>query len=618
MARGDQWMDWRAGHTPEGNPCLIGGLSRGGFALIEPAARRIRQIRPPVCLSTSWGFCQTPDGNIWQVDFGQHSEAALCVWEGKGDTSRVATRLPLRYLFALEAFSDGSLLLGNQKQPVLHRWEPSSGRLEEWSRLPGKTGAQVILRGRDGWIYILGSEGRDRVIYAANPGGQVSLLLRLELHNPVMWYEVLKRNREGTVFVQDPGKGRWWRLAGGNATGAGEEMPEGLVRVRQWPSVGFAAFGYTLPALMPDGTRVESITDRTFGCRSPEGAAFSFTADRSETPLRIFSVAAARGKIWGGTFIPLTLFSHDLRTGKTVNHGNPTQSSSGEIYSIAEQGGKLFFGSYANASITRYDPDAPWQPGFLAESNPRELGMVSESPDTHRPVASIAHPDGGVYFCAYDTYLPEKIGAIARVDPSSEQIARWALPDLEISSAAAGPAPGQLLLAHRGPGSGLAEPESGGFWGQTPAANPPAHPGRGRPHLTAGPQGRLPDSPARLPCAPDAGGSAYLRGHASTGRIGSWRFVPQQPGRIARRPHCRTDPFPCFYGGSPFGKSDADGGICEAARSGNRLPLRTMPAGRRPSLFCQRLPPHAAPDFRQGRALRFLNFLIPSPRLLRQ
>lgn len=451
MARGDQWMDWRAGHTPEGNPCLIGGLSRGGFALIEPAARRIRQIRPPVCLSTSWGFCQTPDGNIWQVDFGQHSEAALCVWEGKGDTSRVATRLPLRYLFALEAFSDGSLLLGNQKQPVLHRWEPSSGRLEEWSRLPGKTGAQVILRGRDGWIYILGSEGRDRVIYAANPGGQVSLLLRLELHNPVMWYEVLKRNREGTVFVQDPGKGRWWRLAGGNATGAGEEMPEGLVRVRQWPSVGFAAFGYTLPALMPDGTRVESITDRTFGCRSPEGAAFSFTADRSETPLRIFSVAAARGKIWGGTFIPLTLFSHDLRTGKTVNHGNPTQSSSGEIYSIAEQGGKLFFGSYANASITRYDPDAPWQPGFLAESNPRELGMVSESPDTHRPVASIAHPDGGVYFCAYDTYLPEKIGAIARVDPSSEQIARWALPDLEISSAAAGPAPGQLLLAHRGP-----------------------------------------------------------------------------------------------------------------------------------------------------------------------
>ena len=467
--RDDMWKSWRRGVDPRsGAPVALGCLSAGGFVLVDPYERRGLQVTPPEPLESCSALCQDARGVIYQCDWGQRHDPVLLAWDGAGSTSRRVTDVPVHAVVDMAHHPALGLLLLSAIDGSV--WRVSDERAPArpwWAPRPAGAGRRLALGG-DGVVYVQLARGSQEHVEAVGTDGNsvTGPLLQWSLDSAVAWHEVMHRTAAGGVYLHDRTRGRWYEARDARLHPL-RAMPPALVRIDQWPSIGTAALGLTADLAFDDGLAIVAVNGRAIQTRDAAGHLASFEVPRRDPPVRLFRVAAAFGDIWGSSFIPLSLFHHDPATGAQRNLGNPTQSSSGEAYTVVARGDELLIGGYCNASITRYRPALPWRPGTDAQANPRELGLASVDPVLHRPRSAAVTAAGDAYFAAIDPKSGQRTSALARVDANG-QLHRWIFTDREVHGVLAPRGATPLIVAWSQPSDGALmlgrfDPERGVF-----------------------------------------------------------------------------------------------------------------------------------------------------------
>jgi hypothetical protein len=122
------------------------------------------------------------------------------------------------------------------------------------------------------------------------------------------------------------------------------------------------------------------------------------------------------GLLYGSSILPEHLFLYDHASGETRDFGRCTLST-GEAYSMANLGGKLYIMSYTGAHISVYDPAKPYEFHETGESNPRDLGRIDDI--SYRPRSSLAGPLGRLWVASVPDYGMWG-GPLSTYDPATD------------------------------------------------------------------------------------------------------------------------------------------------------------------------------------------------------
>ena len=129
-------------------------------------------------------------------------------------------------------------------------------------------------------------------------------------------------------------------------------------------------------------------------------------------------------RIWGGPSYGQTVASYEIETGKVWNSGAVIDSS-GEVYGAVSVGGKLYTASYSGADFAVYDPARPWDQ--WNNVNPRHIGSISDQHQCRPTGRMRLGPDGNLY-SGWQAAYGEYGGALARLNPRTEEITVWRNP----------------------------------------------------------------------------------------------------------------------------------------------------------------------------------------------
>jgi streptogramin lyase len=122
------------------------------------------------------------------------------------------------------------------------------------------------------------------------------------------------------------------------------------------------------------------------------------------------------GLLYGSSILPEHLFLYDHASGEMRDFGRCTLST-GEAYSMANLGGKLYIMSYTGAHISVYDPAKPYSFHETGESNPRDLGRIDDV--SYRPRSSLAGPLGRLWVASVPDYGMWG-GPLSTYDPATD------------------------------------------------------------------------------------------------------------------------------------------------------------------------------------------------------
>jgi streptogramin lyase len=415
MSRANQWTRWQTVVEPgTGKQWALGLPQHGGFVLVDPVARTSRIVGETISIPNAWAVAQAPDGTIYTAGVvSSAAEARLLQWDWKGPVSTVAAETPqCPHLFTIDAAPDGRVYLPNYKTNELHRFDPVTRQVERLCDFNGY-GEHIrnIACAPDGFVYITCTDYKNTFIVGYDPAAgrafRVTDPAGYRIHA-----DSLVRDSNGRVLVSQRHWGRavWHELKGGRP----ESIDAALVALND----------KNQPLAFQDGGYLTNIVERTATAVDANGLAETFDIPWPEEPLRLFSVAEGGGRIWGSTFIPLTLFSYDPVTGVGTPYGNPTVTN-GEIYSMVFARGKLFMAAYYGGYLSRFDPARPWKIDQTARSNPANLGQMKGPPlSLHRPYGEAVDKAGRVFFSALGGYGCEDSG-LSRIDPESEEVTNW-------------------------------------------------------------------------------------------------------------------------------------------------------------------------------------------------
>lgn len=439
-ASGDTWMNWRfARHPTTGAELALGSLSRGGFVVIDPVRQTAIQVRPEQPFVCGWAVGQAPNGDIYQCDYG----GPLCVWDWKNPRARTVADHPMQAVFTLDVAADGRVYLPNYSSNTLWRFTPSTGKIESLGDFHAFGGhIRNVFCAHDGWVYLTCTsysreQGEAKGIVAFDPQTGEKSCVKAAGHRPTHGpWNGLTKDAAGHVLMSSDLWGRvgWHELIGGCAQAIDPQQ----VRITQG----------NLPLAFTDGSYIKKIEAREVTRVDAHGRESRFEIKYEDSPVSLFSVAAGAGKIWCGTFIPLTLISFDPATGQTTRYGNPTKTG-GEIYNMVFSKGRLYMASYTGATITRYDPARPWRKDDSIHANPAHLGLIKETGlPLQRPHGKADDPDGNVYFAAHGGYGCYDSG-ICRIDPVTDHLTSWIYPNTSFNALIFLRGSGQLLVAER-------------------------------------------------------------------------------------------------------------------------------------------------------------------------
>ncbi len=426
QAKGALWMRWIHGrHPTTGAELAIGALAAGGFVVVDPAARTALVVRPEITAETGWAIGQAPDGKIYQagVHTGRKRAPLLC-WDWVGDEARVVADRTFRSVFSLDVAPDGGVYMPEYGGNAMYRYDPRTARIDKLGTYAA-FGAHVrnVICAADGWVYATCTDFKSSCLVGIDPS--TGAMTNIDLVPP--GYEGWTADPAGLckdacghalIALNRWGRCCWIELVGGTACWI-DQKDIALVRSEQ---------GAYWPLAFRDGSAIVAIKGTTVSYVNPDGQTVDFEIEWLRSPLRIFSIDFAADRIWGGTFIPLTLFAHDPDTGECREFGNPTETD-GEIYSMAYAERKLFLGSYYKACLTRFAPEQPWCRDGSPQANPKHLGLMKDPPlPLMRPYGAAQSSDGMVYFSACGGYGCTDAG-LARIDPRSETVTRWLYPE---------------------------------------------------------------------------------------------------------------------------------------------------------------------------------------------
>jgi len=450
-AYGDLCMLARHGRDPRsGREVALVSLSRGGFIAIDPHSRTATQVRAPKPFTEWWAVAQAPDGSVYQLEYnGGAAPTVLVRWNWKGDVSEIVARVPGKSFFTIDVSPDGCVYMPEYSQNVMHRFDPAGGEVADLGDY-SEFGDHIrnVVCGDDGLVYTTCTDYKTTRVAVLDPkSGRKFPLDDGDAAGSRLEYGGLTKDAAGHVLVPSDRWGRkyWHEAAGGRLRDIDQKD---VMIAAGGKSLAFSDGGYIsaieevsqVRASAPEGEIAVTYV-------APDGESTRFTVPRKGVPLRIFSIASALGRIWAGTFIPLTLASFDPADGAFVHYGNPTETN-GEIYSMAAAAGKLFIGSYSGAVLSRYSPDRPWRPDGPG-ANPAPLGvMKDDGRPLQRPYGVATDDSGNVFFSAMGGYGVEDSG-ISRIDSDTEQVTRWIYPDTTFTVLCYLPKADELLVAER-------------------------------------------------------------------------------------------------------------------------------------------------------------------------
>ena len=451
QVRSDTWLIFRhAVHPRTGAEVMLGSLARGGFMVIDPMAESGVQIRLPRP-SVGWGIAQAPDGSVWQCAYGGEGQcAALCRWNWDGSASEVQVDLPEHGYFSIDVAPDGRVYAPHYGGNILYCYDPQTGQLASLGTFE-EFGTHIhdVCCAPDGWIYVTASDYVDHCVVAIDPRsgarGKLEPVDGAAVSPP---YSQIRRTGAGMVVTCEAKWGRecWLECIAGKAVPVCAAEVQLATTEISYSDTGIVS-GITSLAFR-DGSYIKAVDRKNITYVTATGEARTFKVLREESPVRIFSLESGGGRLWGGTFIPLTLFSHDTATREVTFYDNPTETT-GEIYSAVWSNGKLFMASYTGATLTRFDPSRPFRMDHSTAANPAHLGLMKEEGlPLQRPYGKARAPDGTVFFAAHDGYGCIDSG-ICRIDPDTEEVVRWIYPATDFDALCYLSDPDLLLVGER-------------------------------------------------------------------------------------------------------------------------------------------------------------------------
>lgn len=424
---GDCWMTFRYGKNPiTGDEVVLGSLSRGGFVVIDPRKQTWTQIRDLTPFGCAWAISQSPKtGEVYHADYG-NPRFKLCVWDWKSAHSREVATAEIKSCFTIDVAHDGRVYIPDYSANTLHRFDPSSGKVESLGDFTAYCKyVRNVVCAKDGSIYLTASTyvdgvGVDTKLLVIDPVTNSKRFVEAPAGASVRWnWGSVAKDAAGRVLVSASIFGRtiWYELIAGKPCAIAQD----LIRMSDAGPFAFEDGSFVKSVSLPED--VVTFVDA-------KGAESTFTVKYEESPTRIFSIEVAEGKVWGGTFIPLTLFSYDIASTKVTSYGNPQgyddkTTGGGEIYSSVFHNGKLYTAAYINAILTRLDPKRPIRKGPTPSANPAYLGRIKEDqPYLQRPYGKAVDKRGMIYFSAHGGYGCVDSGVV-RIDPATESPERW-------------------------------------------------------------------------------------------------------------------------------------------------------------------------------------------------
>jgi hypothetical protein len=368
---------------------------------VNPNTGKMKQFNGPLPSEMgSWGFTIDHENRIY---LGSYLSARLLRFDPKteewDDLGRPGGETE-SFICALTTAPDGKIWGGTFPSAKLFSYDPKTGVSEDFGRVDPDQFYCYPKAGADGLIYcVIQFEKMDIVVF--DPVKKVKKsLIAPESRKPGRINLYL--GKDGKIYVHFASSDQWFQV----------EDAERLIGVSR-SDVPF------IPRALPDGRDFYFIDNNILRVKNPA------TQEEKEIPLQyeaagsfIFVVGTGPDdKIYGSSMLPLRLFVYDPQKNSFRNLGKASHAT-GEIYSMAPLGGKLFLCSYPEARLSVYDPKKPLRFGDQEDSNPRDLGPMGA--EQYRPRAMIAGPHDRVYIGSDPDYGLLG-GAISVYDPGKNE-----------------------------------------------------------------------------------------------------------------------------------------------------------------------------------------------------
>ncbi|MEI8063581.1 MAG: hypothetical protein WCH84_05915 [Verrucomicrobiota bacterium] len=372
-------------HPQTGRDLVYVGFNTGGSSLIvqvDVASGKCRQFNNAPGCSAPWGLIAAPDGRVIVTSTG----GQISVLDPKRNTFRRVAQAQT-WFWHITAGPDGKYYLAGNAPNQLHRFDLATGQVEN---LGSVSSTQAYLRsvvtGSDGYLY--GGTGSTRpqcIAYHIATGKVTELLPKSE--EKYLPFVGVGRGVDGNVYATSC-SGNVYRLENGRAQKISKTNWQGMASPR-----------------LADGRSVRCLDPDTL-CLG-EGKQARLIPLRYDAPgAGIFYLAEGpRGTVYGSTIMPLYLFRHTPRTGKTecLGRGAP---DGGEAYSFGHCDGRLYYACYHFGNLMTYDPAKPWHkdpPGALKwKNNPKLITQLGQG---HcRPRAMVVDAKKRVWVGSFPEY----------------------------------------------------------------------------------------------------------------------------------------------------------------------------------------------------------------------
>jgi streptogramin lyase len=355
VRRGSVMSVVSAPHPKTGRDRVFLGYNTGGNFLVvqvDPATGRCVPFDGPPGCQGPWGMIAVPDGRLIVTSVA----GQVCVLDPAKKTFKVVAQAKT-WFWSITRGCDGLYYLASSPGAHLWRFNLETAQLDDLGSMSDtQVYLRVVIGAPDGYVYgSTGSTAPQIIAYHIATGKVTELLpAREEKHLPfpsLGWWP------DGGIVALSNG-GNAYRLEGGKAKPIGKA---------NWSSYE--------PQRLTDGRPVRYVDPDSL--RVGEGRKARVLPVAYKAPgTGIFHLAEGPGKtVYGSTIMPLYLFRHTPKTGKTecLGRGGP---DNGEAYSFGHADGILYYATYSTGLLMRYDPEKPWEPSPKWNKNPRLLGPL--------------------------------------------------------------------------------------------------------------------------------------------------------------------------------------------------------------------------------------------------
>jgi len=390
--RSVNWVRLFAGRDAAGRPCIyatMGQNARNLFVLqIDPRSGSCRQYvsgTPRAQYPTA--ALMSRDGRLYiGAAYAGHLlrfDPAADRLEDLGAINPGAASFPCR----MDEDERGRIWIGSYGTADLTCYDPASGRFSRYGRMDEVDMYNYPLVNRDGTIACLIRMTRPHVVVfdpasgKKQPVGPIVVKGRGSLD--------MRRCRDGWIYiVSSEGK---FRIEGFRA-----------VPVQAVPPPAGGAKQVLPDGTRFEFADSDALLYRKLRLRRPDGSVRVIELSYEAAGNNIFYLhAGPDGRLYGSSILPLHLFRYDPAGGELVDLGR-CSTAAGEAYSMANYEGKLYIASYGGAHLSVYDPSRPYHFGTRPQDNPRELGRVDNV--SCRPRSMLAGPLGRIWVASLPDY----------------------------------------------------------------------------------------------------------------------------------------------------------------------------------------------------------------------